>query len=170
MKAITLHQPWATWIAWGWKTIETRTHRRFKSLVGERIAIHAGKTWDGNAGTAARPYLVVYKPNPGEVSPYHRRGWILCTAMVTEHRALDRDDSKAALVNCGRLLGLRFGLFLSDVRPLADPIPCIGHQGIWTVPDDVLADMATLAAFTNLRKSARAAIEANRQTAGGGHG
>jgi predicted transcriptional regulator len=42
MKVITLWQPWASFIALGWKTIETRTHDRFKNLVCERIAIHAG--------------------------------------------------------------------------------------------------------------------------------
>ena len=43
MKAITLHQPWASLIAEGHKTIETRDWPPPLSLVGQRIAIHAGK-------------------------------------------------------------------------------------------------------------------------------
>lgn len=49
MKCISLYQPWASAIAYGWKTIETRTHERFRGLVGERIGIHAGKKWDKHA-------------------------------------------------------------------------------------------------------------------------
>src|SRR3972149_4902156 len=42
MKVITFYQPWATMILDGVKTIETRTHDRFKNLQGHRIGIHAG--------------------------------------------------------------------------------------------------------------------------------
>lgn len=44
MKALTLHQPWASLIALGVKTIETRSWRAPQALIGQRIAIHAGKT------------------------------------------------------------------------------------------------------------------------------
>ena len=42
MKALTLHQPWASLIAGGRKTIETRPWAPPCGLVGERFAIHAG--------------------------------------------------------------------------------------------------------------------------------
>lgn len=42
MKVITLHQPWATLIALGVKTIETRSWAPPKALIGERLLIHAG--------------------------------------------------------------------------------------------------------------------------------
>ena len=41
MKAITLWQPWASLIADGTKTIETRSWAPPSSLLGQRIAIHA---------------------------------------------------------------------------------------------------------------------------------
>ena len=45
MKALTLYQPWASLIAVGAKTIETRGYRPPSTLkLGERFAIHAGKT------------------------------------------------------------------------------------------------------------------------------
>ena len=43
MKALTLHQPWATLIAAGVKTMETRSWGPPESLIGHRIALHAGK-------------------------------------------------------------------------------------------------------------------------------
>jgi len=49
MKALTIHQPWASLIIHGVKTIETRGWACPKSLIGERLAIHAGKSteWAG---------------------------------------------------------------------------------------------------------------------------
>ena len=41
--AITLHQPWASLIALGIKTVETRSWPVPARLVGQRIAVHAGK-------------------------------------------------------------------------------------------------------------------------------
>ena len=41
--AITLHQPWATLIALGIKSVETRSWPAPARLVGQRIAVHAGK-------------------------------------------------------------------------------------------------------------------------------
>ena len=43
MKALTLHQPWASLVADGRKTIETRSWETPRNIIGERIAIHAGK-------------------------------------------------------------------------------------------------------------------------------
>ena len=43
MKALTLYQPWASLIAWGPKNIETRSWRAPLHVIGQRIAIHAGK-------------------------------------------------------------------------------------------------------------------------------
>ena len=44
MKAITLWQPWASLIAAGAKTIETRTWSPPHSLIGQPLAIHAAMT------------------------------------------------------------------------------------------------------------------------------
>lgn len=43
MRALTIRQPWATLIALGVKTIETRSWRAPQALIGQTIAIHAGK-------------------------------------------------------------------------------------------------------------------------------
>ena len=52
MKGLTLHEPRASLIACGVKTIETRSWRRGQHYIGERIFIHAAKrkpTQDGLA-------------------------------------------------------------------------------------------------------------------------
>ncbi len=43
MKAITLHQPWASLIACGAKPFETRSFPPPRKLIGQRIAIHGAK-------------------------------------------------------------------------------------------------------------------------------
>ena len=43
MYTITLHQPWASLIALGIKTVETRSWPAPARLVGQTIAVHAGK-------------------------------------------------------------------------------------------------------------------------------
>ena len=50
MYAITLHQPWASLIALGVKTVETRSWPAPAHLVGQTIAVHAGKRVVGQSG------------------------------------------------------------------------------------------------------------------------
>ena len=134
MKIITLWQPWASFIAWGWKTIETRTHDRFKSLVGERIGIHAGNNWDKNWRELAAPYLIQMQIDEvgllkSAFDLGYCKGEIICTAKVEKaHWLLHewRFDSQA-LCECDNDL---FGLFLTDIMQI-EPIPAKGKQGIW---------------------------------------
>jgi len=137
--AITLWQPWASLISRGFKRIETRTHARFRSLVGQRIAIHAGCQVDWEA------WLILEWNAPDEVgdllrekrvmSSYRRKPYsllpsaaIVATAWVVEHRKLGRRDAEAALVQDPAGL---YGLVLEDVQPIDPPIKRRGRQGIW---------------------------------------
>ncbi len=148
--AITLHQPWASWIAWGLKTSETRTHNRFASLVGQRIAIHAGKAWSDHAFDMAAQ-VISEDPSPltveraerniakrqkmwGEPRMEYVRGAVLCLATVDDMRELDANDNQAALCFCGDVCAdPLIGLFLTDVVQLAEPFPVRGKQAIWEV-------------------------------------
>jgi hypothetical protein len=127
MPVISMYGPWANWVGLGWKTIETRTHNRFKSLAGKRIGIHKTLRWDDGAIDLARPFL-------DECQIAHTRtflhlgGAIFWTAFVKEHRELDPLDNKAALIDCTHVT--RYGLFLEDVQ-MIEMIPCNGKQGIW---------------------------------------
>lgn len=127
MPVITLYQPWATWVIRGWKLIETRTHDRFKSLVGRRILIHAGKKTDASDAVVKNPYLtreqLLY--NPDEVI----NGYILGSALVQDFRVLDERDSRLALIDCCSVI--RFGLFLNETLTFAKPIKEQGEMGIW---------------------------------------
>lgn len=125
LPAITLYQPWATWIMREWKTIETRTHAKFAKLKGQRILIHAGKVTDGSAAT--NPYLtpeqIMYKPE--EVI----NGFILGSAFVHDFKPLNSLHSRAALIDCDNVE--RWGLFLSEIKRFDIPIKCSGEVSIW---------------------------------------
>ncbi len=133
---ITLYQPWATWIMRGWKTIETRTHDRFKSLEGKtilitgccgflgNILINAGQNTDESA--IRNPYLTKEQllHNPDEVI----NGFILGSAFVCDFKLLTQNYAQKALIECATK---RYGLFLSDINRFEKPIPQKGEMGIW---------------------------------------
>lgn len=125
--AITLYQPWATWIMRGWKTIETRTHNRFACLNHKTILIHAGLTTDGSELTTKNPYLtkeqICYEPDEMV------NGYILGSAYVDATGLLCGDDyeNKAALIYTMD----RYGLFLENIKKLKEPIYVKGEVGIW---------------------------------------
>jgi len=143
VKAISLWQPHATWIAMKWKTIETRTHARFARLKGHRIAIHAAQKQDHSFGIMPfwkSPQVGVYLMNL-EIWIDRCRGHIVCTALVEkalwtpnvdfiereewEHKACCDIRDKYLLV-------------LEDIKPLEKPIPFRGKQGIFNVPDELV--------------------------------
>jgi hypothetical protein len=122
---ITLYQPWATWIMRGWKTIETRTHNKFESLIHKTILIHAGQTTDAKA--INNPYLTKEQLlfEPDEMV----NGYILGSVYVDACGWLCGDDyeNRSALIETTG----RYGLFLEKVDRWKYPIPERGEMGIW---------------------------------------
>jgi hypothetical protein len=131
METITLWQPWASFIAEGWKTIETRTHDRFKNLKGRTIGIHAGMQWDKDWYYFASAFMTEEQKKLAlerEQRYMCNRGKILCVDEVYEFLKLSELHSKYALVDCSE--HNRYGLFLRNNR-LIEPYPAKGKQGIW---------------------------------------
>ena len=140
---ITLYQPWATWIMRGWKTIETRTHNRFASLLHQTILIHAGQINDRYAVDAFyHGYLTREQLLHDQEEMIN--GFILGSAHVDATGWLcgHSYENKAALIETTE----RYGLFLTDVKKFDQPIPEKGEMGIWYF------DMST---GLKVRKSAR---------------
>jgi len=124
---ISLWMPWANWVVLGWKGIETRLHKRFYSLVGKEIGIHASQKWDDTALEAAKPYL--WPPHWEATHSFLRIGGALIgTVCVVDARELTSEDSKRALIDCGSVK--RHGLYLAYPKSI-EAIPMRGKQGIW---------------------------------------
>ena len=143
--AITLWQPWASLVAVGAKTSETRSWRPPASLVGEGLAIHA----------AARPPRLSECP-PGVSWPWTQGlplGAVVATATLVDAFEVDTftmvggqcwkggcgisSDPAGYISREVRVDGLghyafgRWVRMLADVVALDEPIPARGRQGIW---------------------------------------
>ena len=102
MKAITVRQPWASLIAAGVKTIETRSWR---TDYRGPIAIHAGRHRpDPQLVAAARPYLPT-----GSIE----------------------DTDIADQLPFGDFTDGRYGWLLEGVQALHAPVLVKGKQGLW---------------------------------------
>lgn len=137
MKVISLHQPWASWVTLGWKTIETRTHDRFKGLVGQTIGIHAAKHWDNEWREKAGDTISVMRKyqTSNNLLINAPRGFIIATAFVDDFRLLKDNDSIQALCDCGG--DDLFGLILSNIAQI-EPIPMKGSQGIFNYDSEII--------------------------------
>jgi len=144
---ISLWQPWATWVMWGWKPIETRTHARFASLMSKRTGIHAAKRWDDRAMVVSAGYLS-HRQRVATLNADHARGALICTGFVSQYSSrLTSADEKGALIECRTP---RTGIWIQDIETFSPSIPMIGRQGVWKVP-------FPLTSTSNLRESAKSA-------------
>jgi hypothetical protein len=143
MKVISLHQPWATFVVMNWKTIETRTHQRFKNLIGERIAIHAAQHIDRNE-IRKNSYLQVHLFGGWEELDLigrieAERGKIICTALVIKAdwclNAINHNEWKRAAM-CD--IQDKFLIHFADIEPLLNPISFCGRQGIFHISEELI--------------------------------
>lgn len=166
MKALTLTQPWATLVAIGAKSIETRS---WKTNYRGPLAIHAGK---GLGGMKADEFVRLCSSEPfrsalGSEGDLLARGVIVATCELLEvlpitatpvagHRTVALDEEGIVRVwKPGDIFGEpghvgtswplaagheaafgdyrtnRFAWILGDVRPLPEPVPATGRQGLW---------------------------------------
>lgn len=153
MKAITLYQPWATWIAEGRKTYETRSFAPWSSLIGQRIAIHAGKTkahikdredkdrYPLGAILCTAKLAKVYLIRPFDECPPERNNDGDIMLSVINYRTLDLsvlvlswEDWRAGMWGKYNSDINRYGWKLEDLEVLPEPFYCNGKQGFWNLP------------------------------------
>lgn len=151
MKALTVWQPWASLIAARAKPYEFRGWKVPKSIVGQRIAIHAG-------ARVAQHYELQWllrtlkDPRPseqiclhGEIAAPLLEHWsgdlsrlplssIVCTAVIGAEKPGDvcaRDFGHEAGNDSEREGTFNYGWPLTDIQPLNPVIPARGRQGFW---------------------------------------
>lgn len=130
MKAISLHQPWASAIALGNKRIETR---HWKPKYRGEIAIHAAKVLDKDFASVERAL--------GRLPERIPLGAIVAVANLVDVQS--SEDLALSIGAIERLYGNygpgRYGWILEDIRPLAEPVPALGRQSLFSITGDVLA-------------------------------
>ena len=90
MYAITLHQPWASLISLGLKAVETRSWPAPARLVGQRIAVHAGKRVVRRPGEAIEKELRAHWGDDWQV--IIPNGAVVATAVLAGMAQVARDD------------------------------------------------------------------------------
>lgn len=135
MKAITLWEPWATLIAYGYKKFETRS---WLTRYRGDIVIHAAKRRpqqeDFNAETLKALYEISLATN--ESFDFHLGSAIAIGKLVSVFSTEDVLDSQfigedeAAF---GDYSPNRFAWWIQNVRRI-NPYPLRGQQGLWNTP------------------------------------
>lgn len=149
MKALTLTQPWATLVAIGAKTIETRS---WLTTYRGRIAIHAAKGIAGLGGKAGFQALCAQEPfnscltahanyeiergiTPLQAANLIPFGAIIATCTLVNCMAITESFARHEITAQERAFGDympgRYAWFLHDVEKLETPIPCPGALGLW---------------------------------------
>lgn len=146
LRCLTVHQPWASAIVHGEKRIENRTMEPPATLIGEVLAIHAGKTFDVMGEVILRTELGFNSVDFPDV-----RGAIIGVGRVigffTKANWCLRADHLTPTQRLARIAELRqspyyageFGWILDEVIALPEPVPCRGMQGIWWAERDTVA-------------------------------
>ncbi len=141
MKALTLHQPWASLIATGVKTIETRSWPPPPSVIGHRIAIPAGR----------KVVRDVICETWYAIAEFHGRTWwdrvptgaVICTVRLAPAHQVEVFHGETAEIGPypfrqiqtdphGDFRVGRWLWFLEDLE-LIQPIHIKGKQRLWEV-------------------------------------
>jgi hypothetical protein len=147
MRGISLWQPWASLIALGCKTMETRSW--CPSYRGE-LAIAATKSIPREYRSAAQ-VLMNLPRIAGFLHPhgYHRLEDLPSGMIVARSRLVNCLPTDHEFVagrrrrwpyedHCGDYTPGRFAWILSDIDGI-QPVPASGAQGLWKVPDELAA-------------------------------
>lgn len=144
IKALTLYNPWAIFIPWLEKGIETRPwYTPYRGLM----AIHTSKNVPGWVKELynKEPYRTVLEAHG--ISPNMKGlpfGTVVAICNLADCLTI-REDGLYRYQDTKRILPLpsgkeyafgdyrpgRFALILKDIKLLKNPIPAIGHQKLW---------------------------------------
>ena len=133
MNALTLHQPWASLIAAGVKSCETRHWAAPKADWNTLIGIHAGARTDQDFRRRDTEVLrcLGNEPLPTKAIVAIAR---LHDCVPTETLAPGPLEE-----HFGDLTPGRYAWRLTDIHPLSEPVPVAGHHKVWTVPPEAVA-------------------------------
>lgn len=152
MNALSIWQPHASLLLAGLKPYETRGWRVPAALLGQRIAIHAGKSTSDleelaeyvhdrreNGAPAeeafdryVRAILAAGFQRFNEMPRGCLIGTLVFSACLPAEQIEDHQDF-------GHFGPGRFGWRASDAKLLPEPVPFRGMQGFFRVPDELLA-------------------------------
>lgn len=125
MRALSLSQPWLHAVLHFGKHVENRKWRPAARMLGERIALHAAKSWDKDGAPFLESLGFTVPPRP-----------MLATSAIvgvaTIDRVVDAESAEKLPPDQRRWFFGPFGWILRNVIVLNDPIVNIGGAlGLW---------------------------------------
>lgn len=144
MRALSLHQPWASLVAVGAKRVETRS---WQTRYRGPLAIHAAQRYPRSMLSGLEPATVALMHNALYGSPFgltEPRGCIVATCRLVDCCVIGSHFTSGGRVPIvqGRDVSQqeeafgdyspgRWAWMLADVVALKEPIPARGQQGLW---------------------------------------
>ena len=128
-RCVSLWQPWASLIACGMKTVETRPRHAPVTIIGQRIGIHAALTKKGMYLATKDRVLweaCIQGLNWSEDGNLPFGALVATALVVSSHPVKDLTKDIYGDYSSGR-----FGWKLADIEPFPEPIPFKGAQGIF---------------------------------------
>jgi hypothetical protein len=158
VKALTMTQPWATLVAVGENTIETRS---WSTRYRGSLAIHSAKAFPAAARALCEeePYRSVLAQGGYLSTEDLPRGAVIALANLDDvieftRSSLRETRSRSALgalprheADFGDFSPGRFGFVLSHVQRLAQPVATKGMLGLWEVPPSLARTLKSQAAI-----------------------
>lgn len=140
MEALTILEPWASLIAANKKHIETRN---WETKYRGKLFIHAGK---GKVPEELQSSiddmqlcLSSIESHPGNILA--ECNLVNCIKMDDKFiRTIKKNEFE---YDAGVFTVGRYAWILADIRQFNVPVPCIGHQRIWRIPQFVQAEIST---------------------------
>lgn len=148
MKILSLWQPWATLIALGEKTIETRS---WGTSYRGPIAIHAAAKWAGAATMAhGEPFRSVLRAHGIHGPEQLPLGAIVCVTKLVDCIPTDGLEALQAILRGGTYEkqfgdytpGRRAWILARPAIRLDPPIPYKGTQGLRSMPGAMAGELA----------------------------
>lgn len=125
LRALTIRQPWATWITLGAKTVENRT---WPTRHRGPLAIHAGAAFEEDAWRTSVVRALPRGTLPGLTS-------LPKSAILAVVELAGCHEYKPGC--CGTPWAEKgagtWHWVLADVRALSEPVECTGRLGLWRV-------------------------------------
>jgi hypothetical protein len=147
LKCLSLWQPWATLVAIGAKSVETRS---WSTPYRGMIAIHAAKRWNAELRQISRlpPFVKAMTAaglpiveSPEDCLPF---GAVLALCFLTDIVPTDGpvpDWMTAGEMPFGDYSAGRYAWKLADIRPLKEPLPLRGVRGLVDLDSNVAAQI-----------------------------
>ncbi len=137
IKAISLHQPWASLIAMGLKNFETRSWgTKYRGLLVICAALKNTKQQQSNYEDLASSFGLDLTVHPWSSFPLGMAiavcDLVDCIEM-TEDFINEQSETERC---CGHWEPGRYAWKLENVQPFPQPMPIKGKQGLWNIPPD----------------------------------